>query len=142
MKWKQILLVVGISAATTFGSIWTYNKFFNQSVVIGSAQNGMPANYAGFFDGKSGSPAEMVDLTHAAAAASPAVVHIKTRIPAKKQTNNLPRRQNSMFDDWFNDLFGNGYGPNIVPEQRASGSGVIISDDGYIVTNNHVISDQ
>ena len=28
---------------------------------------------------------------------------------------------------------------NIIPEQRASGSGVIISDDGFIVTNNHVI---
>ncbi|MFI5132143.1 MAG: trypsin-like peptidase domain-containing protein, partial [Chitinophagales bacterium] len=31
--------------------------------------------------------------------------------------------------------------PQIQPEQRASGSGIIISDDGYIVTNNHVISD-
>jgi len=30
----------------------------------------------------------------------------------------------------------------MIPEQRASGSGVLISDDGYIVTNNHVISDQ
>jgi Do/DeqQ family serine protease len=43
-----------------------------------------------------------------------------------------------MFDDWFDDFFG--YGPNVVPEQRASGSGVLISEDGYIVTNNHVIS--
>ncbi len=42
-------------------------------------------------------------------------------------------------DDWFNQLFN--FGPTIIPEQRASGSGVIISDDGYIVTNNHVISD-
>ena len=30
----------------------------------------------------------------------------------------------------------------MIPEQRASGSGVLISDDGYIVTNNHVVSDQ
>lgn len=142
MKWKQVLLVVGISAATTFGSIWVYNKFFSNTVVVGSAQNGLPVNYAGFFDGKTGAPDATVDLTKAAAAAAPAVVHIKTRIPAKKQTNNLPRRQNSIFDDWFNDFFGNGYGPNIVPEQRASGSGVLISEDGYIVTNNHVISDQ
>ena len=42
------------------------------------------------------------------------------------------------FDYFFDDLFG--YGPNVAPEQRASGSGVIISEDGYIVTNNHVIS--
>jgi S1-C subfamily serine protease len=33
-------------------------------------------------------------------------------------------------------MFG---GPRVIPEQRASGSGVIISEDGYIVTNNHVV---
>jgi Do/DeqQ family serine protease len=38
----------------------------------------------------------------------------------------------------FNQLFG-GRGRSVIPEQRASGSGVIISDDGYIVTNNHVV---
>src|SRR5690606_25918977 len=37
---------------------------------------------------------------------------------------------------------GMGMGPQIIPEQRASGSGVIISQDGYIVTNNHVIADR
>ncbi|MCR6719591.1 MAG: trypsin-like peptidase domain-containing protein [Chitinophagaceae bacterium] len=41
-----------------------------------------------------------------------------------------------MFEQFFN--FGQ---PMIQPEQRASGSGVLISEDGYIVTNNHVISD-
>jgi len=43
-----------------------------------------------------------------------------------------------MFDDFFDQFFNY---PQVQPEQRASGSGVIISDDGYIVTNNHVISD-
>jgi serine protease Do len=138
MKFKQLLLIVGISATTAVGSVVTYNKFFaKEAVVIGSSQNGMPVNYAGFFDGKA-NPSETIDLTKAANAAVPAVVHIKTRIPAKKQTNDVPRRQGSSFEDFFDDLFG--YGPNVVPEQRASGSGVIISEDGYIVTNNHVIS--
>jgi Do/DeqQ family serine protease len=41
--------------------------------------------------------------------------------------------------DMFDELF-NGPRMSIIPEQRASGSGVIISDDGYIVTNNHVVS--
>jgi Do/DeqQ family serine protease len=100
----------------------------------------LPANYAGFFDGKTGTPAEGLDFTNAANAAVPAVVHIKTKIPAKRVTNNLPRNRN--FDDFFDQFFGEGFGPNIIPEQRASGSGVIISEDGYVVTNNHVISDQ
>jgi Do/DeqQ family serine protease len=139
MKWKQILLVMGISAATAFGSVWSYNKFFSEpSYTIGSAPNGLPVNYAGFLDGKTGPSAEVIDFTRAANAAVPAVVHIKTRIPAKKQSNEVTRQRRSMFDDWFDDFFG--YGPNVIPEQRASGSGVLISEDGYIVTNNHVIS--
>jgi Do/DeqQ family serine protease len=139
MKWKQILLVMGISAATAFGSVWTYDKLSSDPVeAIGSAPNGLPVNYAGFLDGKMGGNADVVDFTRAANAAVPAVVHIKTRIPAKKQTNEINRQRRSMFDDWFDDFFG--YGPNVVPEQRASGSGVLISEDGYIVTNNHVIS--
>ena len=137
MKWKQVLLIVAISALTAVGSIWTYNKFADKDVVIGSSENGLPANYAGFFDGKTGVSADVVDLTKAANAAVPAVVHIKTRIAAQKITNDIPSRQKSIFDDWFEDFFG---GPNVRPEQRASGSGVLISEDGYIVTNNHVIS--
>jgi len=139
MKLKQILLVMGISAVTAVGSVWTYNELREPEAVLGSTEKGMPANYTGFFDGK-GLPAEGVDLTKAANAAVPAVVHIKTKIPAKKLTNNVPtQRSRGMFDDWFDDFFGNG--PNVIPEQRASGSGVLISEDGYIVTNNHVISD-
>src|SRR5687767_12518012 len=123
MKWKQILLVVIISSVSAIGSVWTYNKFVDKEhVTIGTTNGSLPVNYAGFFDGKN-SPAETVDLTKAAIAAVPAVVHIKTRIPAKKQTNDIPRRRGS-FDDFFDDLFG--YGPNVVPEQRASGSGVLI----------------
>ena len=45
-------------------------------------------------------------------------------------------------DDFFEQFFGPSYGPSIIPEQRASGSGVLISEDGYIVTNNHVISNE
>ena len=141
MKWKQVFLVVAISAVSAVSSVAVYNRFFNQQeVLVGSAQNGFPVNYAGFFDGKTGTPAESVDFTKAANAAAPAVVHIKTKIPAKKISNDLPR--NRGFDDFFDQFFGQGFGPNIIPEQRASGSGVIISEDGYIVTNNHVISDQ
>ncbi len=88
MKVKQLLLMMAVSAVTAVGSVWTYNKFIEKPSInaVGTAQNGIPANYAGFFDGKVGN-AEMVDLTKAANSSVPAVVHIRTRIPAKKQTN-------------------------------------------------------
>jgi serine protease Do len=141
MNFKQTLLIVAISAASAVGSVALYNKFTNNKIAaVGTAENGLPANYAGYFDGKNYSPADPVDLTKAASTAAPAVVHIKTKIPAKKISNDLPRRRSSM-DDFFDNFFGD-YGPNIVPEQRASGSGVIISEDGYIVTNNHVVTNE
>jgi len=140
MKWKQVLLMVFISAGSALGGAWMYNKFFSNSTpYVGSADGRIPANYAGFFDSNRTNTADAVDLTKAANATVPAVVHIKTKVAAKKMSNDLPRRQRSPFDDFFQDFFPN-YGPNIMPEQRASGSGVIISEDGYIITNNHVIS--
>src|SRR5688572_12834882 len=143
MKIKQILFIIGLSAGSAIGSVALYNQFSGErTVAVGTAQNGLPANYAGFFDGKTGTPAEGLDFTRAANAAVPSVVHIKTKIPAKKVTNNLGRRDRN-FDDFFDQFFGDGgFGPNVIPEQRASGSGVILSEDGYIITNNHVISDQ
>lgn len=139
MKWKQLLLIVGVSAASAVGSVWTYGKLTNQNAGLVQAYDGkLPANYAGFTGNIAGAPADAIDFTKAANAAVPAVVHIKTKIPAKRVNNDLPRRRNSA-EDWFEQFFN--FGPQIQPEQRASGSGVLISDDGYIVTNNHVVSD-
>src|SRR5678810_1476432 len=136
MKLKQLLLIVTISAGSAIASVWGYNQFTHHQASFVQTQGGLPVNYAGFFDkGTSGDP---VDFSKAANASVQSVVHIKTKIPAKKVSNDLPRSRGNL-DDWFNQFFD--FGPTIIPEQRASGSGVIISEDGYIVTNNHVISD-
>jgi serine protease Do len=143
MKWKQILLVMCISAVTAVASVWSYNKFFvkKDSVVSNQSVGKMPANYAGFFDGKNDGAGEPVDFTKASAAAVPAVAHIKSKFPARRVSNELPNRQRgNQMDDFFDQFFN--FGPTVIPEQRASGSGVIISEDGYLVTNNHVISDE
>src|SRR5437762_10975165 len=136
MKWKQLLLIVSISVGSALATVWGYNKFTHQAAFV-QTQNGVPVNYAGFFDkNTSGDP---VDFSKAANSSVQAVVHIKTKIPAKKVSNDLPRSRGNGLDDWFNQFFD--FGPTVIPEQRASGSGIIISEDGYIVTNNHVISD-
>jgi len=141
MKFKNILAVIFISAITALLSVWGYGKWMQYDYAGIQEPGKLPVNYAGYF-GKDGSVGP-VDFTQAAMAATPAVVHIKTRTKAKQTSNNLPKRSNPFGDlfgdgDVFGDLFGNG-GPRMIPEQRASGSGVIISEDGYIVTNNHVV---
>ncbi|MCX6314344.1 MAG: trypsin-like peptidase domain-containing protein [Sphingobacteriales bacterium] len=145
MKLKQIVFTVAISAFTTLAVIWGYGRFVKHELTYGGQEAGIvPSNYkyAGFADGNT-PPGGALDFTAPAAAATPAVVHIKTKTNAKQVNNNLPRKnQNNPFSDFFdNDMFSQLFGgrQNIIPEQRASGSGVIISDDGYIVTNNHVV---
>ncbi len=74
-----------------------------------------------------------LDFTQAAAAVTPAVVHIKTTYSgANQQGMGI-----DPFEDMFRDFFGNRRRPQ--GPQMASGSGVILSEDGYIVTNNHVV---
>jgi serine protease Do len=139
MKITNTLAVIVLSAATTLGTIWSYNKINKSETYLyqqKTTDSGKaPANYTGF-DGISGANA-LVDFTPAASAAIPATVHIKTKV-TRTVTNNLPKR--SPFEDLFDldmdDLFGDR--ARALP-QMASGSGAIISEDGYIVTNNHVI---
>lgn len=90
---------------------------------------------------ENGDPSPVVDFEKAAAKAAPAVVHIKTVMKAK-QVADMPGFGDDD-DNPFKDFFGPGFGqkmkPGAMPSQRASGSGVLISEDGYIVTNNHVV---
>lgn len=145
MKLKQVLFTVTISAITTMAVLWGYGTFIGKSNDSAVQQNGIiPANYryAGFSDGNT-PPGSAVDFTAPAQASTPAVVHIKTKTNAKQVSNSLPRvqRQNPFTDMFGDDIFEQLFGGrnNVIPEQRASGSGVIISDNGYIVTNNHVV---
>jgi Do/DeqQ family serine protease len=142
MNFRNVLAVVAISASTAIASVWGYSKI-QQNSYAGVQQEGkLPVNYAGFFDNKN-APTPVVDFTPAATAATPAVVHIKTVTKAKQVSGNNQKQRNPFSDlfgdDMLDDFFG---GPRVysTPEQRASGSGVIYTADGYIVTNNHVVA--
>lgn len=76
-------------------------------------------------------PESRVDFTTAAELSVHAVVHVKTTY------QNVAYQSYDPFRDFF---WGTPHSNKSVP-QKASGSGVIISSDGYIVTNNHVVDD-
>ena len=88
-----------------------------------------------------------VDLTYAAEKSLPSVVYIKSVQNAKTQTVEYNDPFEDFFSDPFGGFFGRGQGNNNgtrkrqvqTPKRAAAGSGVIISADGYIVTNNHVV---
>lgn len=85
-----------------------------------------------------------VDLTYAAEKAVNSVVYIKVTTNARTQTVQVP--YSDPFEDFFSDFFGRGNSNRQqqqrrveTPKRRGAGSGVILSEDGYIVTNNHVV---
>lgn len=96
------------------------------------------------FAGVNAVPSQPVDLTYAAEKALPSVVHIRFLQNSKVQTVDV---QSDPFGDFFDPFgfFGNpGNGGTQkrkvqTPKREGSGSGVIISTDGYIVTNNHMV---
>lgn len=85
---------------------------------------------------RAGAPESFADLT---AQLQPAVVNISTRQRIQVQT------QNPFAGTPFEGLFGNRGGGGAEPQTREAqslGSGFVISADGYVVTNNHVIAPQ
>ena len=91
-------------------------------------------------------PGQPVDLTYAAEKALPSVVYIKSTQNSKVQTVEYSDPFEDFFSDPFGGFFGRGQGNGQrrqrqvqTPKRSAAGSGVIITSDGYIVTNNHVV---
>jgi Do/DeqQ family serine protease len=117
---SSLFLVSLLSGATTLGA---YKLFIegksNRDSIVTTASN----NYGRTV----GLSAEGVDFTAAAESTVHTVVHVKN---VSVRTVYNPMMQ------WF---YGTNGGQQ--QEQVGTGSGVIISEDGYIVTNNHVIKD-
>ena len=123
MKAKNLLLSLAVALAGGFISVFVYATFFQQrfsfandtsfkeQVKLASMMNDAQVENASFI--------------LAANKTVHSVVHVKTQ---------LFRQQQSVYDFFFGQSMYSNPQPIV-----GTGSGVIISDDGYIVTNNHVI---
>jgi len=128
---------VAIGGYKVFESKQMNNMSFEEQQKVFYAKNPGASSTGADLVSSAGNP----DFTQAAAAVSPGVVHIKVTMTAKSSGRG-GGGGGSPFD-MFEEFFG-------MPQQRgggqprqaeASGSGVLISQDGYIVTNNHVVED-
>jgi serine protease Do len=113
-----VSLLSGVITITAYKLLFESNRFQKKSLTTLST---------GIYSNNVGLSSQAVDFTEAADKAVHTVVHVK----------NVSYRtlSNPMLEFFY------GYKGEQQQEQIGSGSGVIISEDGYIVTNNHVIKD-
>ncbi|NPA36014.1 MAG: Do family serine endopeptidase [Chlorobi bacterium] len=125
MKTNKIIYTIIIAVVSAIAGVYSYTLVFKpEPKIITVEKNRVPASFASY----SAPTGTNTDLTYAAEHSVHAVVHVMTKSVDKGYYGN------PLYDFFF------GPGTGVQPQPViGSGSGVIITEDGYIVTNNHVI---
>ncbi len=127
---RKFLSVFAIALIGGCAALTIDHYYLNQSTSYyseSSIRNPLPVKLAGL---KAALPESNVDFVNAAEKTVPAVVYIESKVKMEGE-----RTYNSIWDYFY------GHSQPNVMEGEVSGSGVIVSADGYIVTNNHVVDE-
>ncbi|MCK3685241.1 Do family serine endopeptidase [Maribellus sp. YY47] len=126
-KFGRISFTFLLVIAGAFVAVWAYSTFFNEPQVV-TVKEEPAIRYASL---PANSEQTLPDLTFAAEKSIHTVVHIATQSVRTGQWSS----GNPFIDEFF------GFRRSEPQVQQGFGSGVILTEDGFIVTNNHVIQD-
>ncbi len=127
---RNFLSVFSIALLGAGAALTADHYYFNQKSnyqAEAAIRNPLPVKFTGL---STTPPETSMDFVNAAQKTVPAVVYVEVKVNMQEQ-----RSGNALWDFFYGPTQPNGI------EGEESGSGVIVSSDGYIVTNNHVVED-
>lgn len=136
--WKVYLLSAFIALVVSYG-VMEFNKKETKEATGVTVVDSVPGSRVLYTADNEGN-IKPLDFTETSEKVLDAVVHIKSTQSGSSYHNRDARELPDPFKEFFGDMF-KGQSPEGMQSQPrvGTGSGVIINDKGYIVTNNHVI---
>ena len=128
MKKGSIFSALALAAAVTTGAVWQGKAADATATAAQSVTTTAPARIAA---GGRDSYADVVKVV------TPAVVTV--RVEGRARVSPTQFQDDDLLRRFFGDQFGNPSRRGPAPRTRGLGSGVVVSTDGYLLTNHHVI---